>query len=109
MRYWPRTFLLAVARKNFSALVLLPILLNGYPAKPCKSRRNSAPHYCSPAQTKQKNLAQGGTFLILLRGRDEILAKNIFTRRSSQKFLGPGFATHSAEWVPRKTLQIPTQ
>lgn len=35
------------------------------------------------------------------------LAQNISCFRRSKKFLGPDFATHSTERVPRKILQVP--
>jgi len=34
---WPRTFFVAVAPKNFSALLVRPIVLDGYPALVFKS------------------------------------------------------------------------
>ena len=46
---------------------------------------------------------------LLRKSPRQVAAKNIFCCRRAKKFLGPGFATRSAERVPRKTFRFLTQ
>lgn len=68
-RAWPRTNFESVDSEFFSALVLRPALLDGFPAKPCKSRRDSPPDCHSPVIQVAKDRRMP-VFCYLLRGRD---------------------------------------
>src|SRR3989338_3795998 len=56
------SLVVATPRSSRPSLLPRPALLGGCPALACKSRCNSAPHYCPPA-TRKAAFSRGNSFL----------------------------------------------
>ena len=97
MGIWPRTFLLAAARKNFSALLAHPHLLTGPQCSLSNPVTSSQKHSCRKLTLSAPCFAEAT-------GNGD-LAKNIFTRRRSQKFLGPTRTSPSTDGAPVLTFK----